>query len=86
MIMGFYLNSIDAYSLYKNEVRKPYFVDKTKLIEELIPLVFHASFVTEKDKAYYLSFLKNLLRNFKGNQEKSIFDNRVVGNGKISCS
>lgn len=37
--MGYYLNSTDAYALYKNETRKPYFVDKTALLAELIPLV-----------------------------------------------
>lgn len=33
--MGIFLNSAAAYSLYKSEVRKPYFVDKSLLLEEL---------------------------------------------------
>ncbi len=37
--MGYYLNSSKALSLYESEVRKPYFVDKTKILTELIPLV-----------------------------------------------
>ena len=37
--MGFYLNSHSAYTLYRDEVRKPYFVDKSRLLEELFPLV-----------------------------------------------
>lgn len=37
--MGTYLNSVTPYSLYKNETLKPYFVDKTRLLEELFPLV-----------------------------------------------
>ena len=37
--MGFYLNSLSAYTLYKNELSKPYFIDKTELIAEMIPLV-----------------------------------------------
>ena len=37
--MGIYLNSEAAYRLYKNEAEKPYFVDKTLLLEELFPLV-----------------------------------------------
>lgn len=37
--MGVYLNSRTAYTLYKGETEKPYFVDKTKLLEELFPLV-----------------------------------------------
>lgn len=37
--MGVYLNSEAACTLYKNETKKPYFVDKTRLLEELFPLV-----------------------------------------------
>lgn len=37
--MGIYLNSKTAYILYKSEAEKPYFVDKTKMLEELFPLV-----------------------------------------------
>ena len=37
--MGMYLDSQIAYSLYKSEVQKPYFIDKTKMLEELLPLV-----------------------------------------------
>ena len=37
--MGIYLNSKAAYTLYKSETEKPYFVDKTKMLEELFPLV-----------------------------------------------
>lgn len=37
--MGVYLNSKTAYTLYKNETEKPYFVDKTEMLEELFPLV-----------------------------------------------
>ena len=37
--MGFYLNSRTAYALFENEVRQPYFVDKSEMLEELIPLV-----------------------------------------------
>ena len=35
--MGFYLNSRTAYSLYKSEVGQTYFVDKSEILEELIP-------------------------------------------------
>lgn len=37
--MGYYLNSIQAYSLYESETKKPYFIDKTAMLKELIPLV-----------------------------------------------
>ncbi|WP_283682261.1 AAA family ATPase [Parablautia sp. Marseille-Q6255] len=37
--MGIYVNSKTAYTLYKSETEKPYFVDKTRMLEELFPLV-----------------------------------------------
>lgn len=37
--MGIYLSSRSAYTLYKSETEKPYFVDKSKMLEELFPLV-----------------------------------------------
>ncbi|MCD8396881.1 MAG: ATP-binding protein [Lachnospiraceae bacterium] len=37
--MGYYLNSASAFSLYESEAKKPYFVDKTEMLRELIPLV-----------------------------------------------
>ncbi len=37
--MGVYLNGRAACTLYKNETEKPYFVDKTAMLEELFPLV-----------------------------------------------
>ena len=37
--MGVYLDSKTAYTLYRNETAKPYFVDKSLLLKELFPLV-----------------------------------------------
>ena len=37
--MGRYLNSRAAYTLYKSETEKPYFVDKSEMLQELFPLV-----------------------------------------------
>lgn len=37
--MGVYLNSRTAHTLYKKDTEQPYFVDKTRMLEELIPLV-----------------------------------------------
>lgn len=41
--MGVYLNSTTAYTLYKNETVKPYFVDKTPILKELFQLVEEGS-------------------------------------------
>ena len=37
--MGIYLNSKTAYSLFKTDTEQPYFVDKSQILEEIIPLV-----------------------------------------------
>ncbi|MCD8075377.1 MAG: ATP-binding protein [Lachnospiraceae bacterium] len=37
--MGYYLNPEDILDIYRRETVKPYFVDKTEMINELIPLV-----------------------------------------------
>ncbi|MCD7833117.1 MAG: ATP-binding protein [Lachnospiraceae bacterium] len=37
--MGYYLNPEDILELYKGEIDKPYFVDKTKMLGELITLL-----------------------------------------------
>ncbi len=34
--MGVYLNNATAYSLYEKETKKPYFVDKTQILEQLL--------------------------------------------------
>ncbi len=41
--MGVYLNSSNGYTLYKNEISKPYFVDKSGMLGELVPLVKEGS-------------------------------------------
>ena len=41
--MGFFLNNATAYTLYKDETKKPYFVDKTLLLEELFPFMEQGS-------------------------------------------
>ena len=41
--MGVYLDSEAAYTLYKSETKKSYFVDKTAMLGELIPLVEEGS-------------------------------------------
>ncbi len=37
--VGVYLNSKKGYTLYTSEVQQPYFVDKSKMLQELFPLV-----------------------------------------------
>ena len=37
--MGIYFNGTTAYTLYKSETAKPYFIDKTSLLTDLFPLI-----------------------------------------------
>ena len=37
--MGYYLNPEDVIDIYRRESAKPYFVDKTEMLEQLIPFV-----------------------------------------------
>ncbi len=37
--MGFYLNNREPFSMYQEMVRNPYFVDKTAMINEIIPRI-----------------------------------------------
>lgn len=37
--MGMYLDSKTAYTLYEKETKKPYFIDKTRILKELILLI-----------------------------------------------
>ena len=39
MDLGLYLNGKSAYILYKNEIRKPFFVNKARMLEEFFPLI-----------------------------------------------
>ena len=37
--MGYYLNNAEVYTLYKEVAEDLYFVDKTAMLKELIPLI-----------------------------------------------
>lgn len=37
--MGIYLNSKNAYGMFRNDCAEPYYVDKTDILQELVPTV-----------------------------------------------
>lgn len=53
--MGFYLNSTKSLTMYRNETGKPYFADKSMMLEEICPL-------TEQGIAENNTWLKRLER------------------------
>lgn len=50
--MGLYLNSKKPHTIYKNVVQATYFIDKTAMIEELLPLVESEENRNRKDNHY----------------------------------
>lgn len=76
--MGVYLNSTTAYTLCKDEVAKPYFVDKTKMLEELFPLIsYGSSYVCiTRPRRFGKTLMANMIAAFlgKGCDGADIFD------------
>ena len=76
--MGFYLNSTSAFSLYKSEIKKPYFVDKTMLLKELFPMVAagNSHICITRPRRFGKTMAANMIGAFfgKGNEAGNIFD------------
>ena len=80
--MGFYLNPTDILDLYKKETRKPYFVDKTKMLNELIPLVEQggSNICVTKARRFGKSVMASMIGAFfcKGVDSSSLFSEPAV--------
>ena len=76
--MGIYLNSPTAYTLYKNESKKTYFIDKTRILEELFPLVEEGShyICITRPRRFGKTVMANLIASFfsKGCDASEVFD------------
>ena len=76
--MGIYLNSSSPYSLYKSEYTRPYFVDKSKLLRELIPLAEqgNAHVCITRPRRFGKTVMANMVGAFfsKGADSSDIFD------------
>ncbi|MCD7814818.1 MAG: ATP-binding protein [Lachnospiraceae bacterium] len=83
--MGYYLNPEDILDLYRRETVKPYFVDKTEMINELIPLVERqGSFISvTRPRRFGKSVVAAMLGSFfgKGTDSTEVFAHlKVAGN------
>ena len=69
--MGVYLDSKTGYTLYKNETEKPYFVDKSRLLAELFPLVEEGSsyICITRPRRFGKSMAANMLAAYYGSSE-----------------
>ena len=80
--MGVYLNSEAAYTLYKNETKKPYFVDKSLLLEELFPLVETGTnyICITRPRRFGKTVMANMIASFfsKAHDAADIFDSLAI--------
>lgn len=84
--MGIYLNSKAAYTLYKSETEKPYFVDKTKMLEELFPLVQTGNnhICITRPRRFGKTVMANMIASFfsKAFDSKEMFQQLRIGGVK----
>lgn len=77
--MGIYLNGTNAYTLYKSETVKPYFVDKTLLLSQLFPLVNAGNnyICVTRPRRFGKTVMANMIAAFfsKSKAADDIFDN-----------
>lgn len=80
---GVYLNSTTAYALYKDESEKVYFVDKSKLLEELFPLVNKGNnhICITRPRRFGKTVMANMVASFfsKANDASDVFDRLDIG-------
>ncbi len=80
--MGFFLNSTMAYTLYKDETAKPYFVDKTEMLGELFPLISEGSnsVCITRPRRFGKTHMANLIASFlgKGCDASELFDRLLI--------
>lgn len=80
--MGIYFNSETPYTLYKNETKKPYFVDKSLLLEELFPLVEEGGnyICITRPRRFGKTVMANMVASFfsKAKDAADIFDSLAI--------
>ncbi len=80
--MGIYLNNESAYTLYKNETTKPYFIDKTQILQELFPLVKEGNnhICITRPRRFGKTIMANMIAAFfgKGADTHLVFDSLSI--------
>ncbi len=84
--MGVYLNSETACTLYRNETEKPYFVDKSLMLEELFPLVKEGSnyICITRPRRFGKTVMANMIASFfsRAHDSAHIFDSLKISKNK----
>ena len=80
--MGVYLNGTTAYTLYKSETAKPYFVDKSQMLKELFPLVSTGNnhICITRPRRFGKTVMANMIASFfsKGCDAQDVFQNLAI--------
>lgn len=82
--MGKYLNAKKPFSLYKEETAAPYFVDKSTILEDLIPLIGQSNkyVCITRPRRFGKTVMASMIGAFfsKGTDSRSLFDHLFIGN------
>ncbi len=82
--MGFFLNNAKTYTIYKSETLKPYFVDKSMILQELRPLVEQGNnhICITRPRRFGKTVMANMVGAFfsKAQDSREIFENLAIKN------
>ena len=82
--MGVYLNSPSAYTFFKREAAKPYFVDKSRMLEQLFPLVSEGNhdICITRPRRFGKTVMANMIAAFFSStcDSKELFDLLAISN------
>ena len=80
--MGIYLNTEDAYFMYKSETMKPYFVDKSNMLKDLIPMVQEGNhfICVTRPRRFGKTIMANMIGAFFSNacDASDVFDSLAI--------
>ena len=85
--MGVYLNSKNPLGIFSNEASSPYFIDKSKLLDELLPLMTQGGnkyICITRPRRFGKTLAASMIASFlgKGADSKTIFSHLRIGNSK----
>ena len=87
--MGVYLNSKNAYTMYKKESLQPYFVDKSQMLEELFPLIKNGNnqICITRPRRFGKTVMANMISSFfsKGCDADDVFRDLYISKCKDCC-
>ena len=86
--MGQFLNNKEPYDKYRTVKNGPYFVDKSEILEELIPALQQEQrfFCITRPRRFGKTIMANMIAAFFENtEEESLFDDLYISKNKKLC-